>query len=624
MKSPAIRFLAAGVAVLGLGLAAAGILGGAAAAGAGQPDSAIPAGLLPVSGDLVVPDGDLAVKQDDAVERASAAGTIFGSDDRVPVTDTTQAPWRSIVHLVMFNGSSLLGECSGSLVNYNVVLTAAHCIIENGQLAVDSVTVVPGETPSAFPFGKAYATRFSVPQGYIDAGGVEYDMALLYLDGSPFGSLTAPYLQIASVPDSYFAASDVVTASAGYPGDKPLGSMWFSAGFTVNVDATRIFTQMDAYPGQSGSPIYTFSQQRNELFVVGVYSREAPAYNVAVRFTSVHLAALTQYCASNGCTLSVLDRTAGGSAIPATATATPTATPTGTSTPTPTASATPTQTTTPIPGATATGGAGGRPYSLRLPQVSHDIDNYAGGPLPPATPPSAQTPQPTAPAATATPTSTPTPTQPATPARTPTPTMTPTVGPTAPPPAAAVTTRNSSYYTDILGAIWVHGEVVNGLGAPIEYVIVTARFYSASNTLLTTETGYVDLRTMSTGSYAPFTVLLVSPPAGISRVTVAVTDFTTPPYDPPVTGFSVTVTNTYTDSIGYAHVVGTVTNNGPLSRASVEPIVALYDAQGIVLRVRTGYASPSNLAPGQSGTFDVAQSGNGISISMYEVWIDAR
>ncbi|MBK6663873.1 MAG: hypothetical protein IPG47_14370 [Thermoflexaceae bacterium] len=48
---------------------------------------------------------------------------------------------------------------------------------------------------------------------------------------------------------------------------------------------TRIVTLMDAYPGQSGSPIYTLSIQRNEVFVAGVYSAETAVANLAVRFS---------------------------------------------------------------------------------------------------------------------------------------------------------------------------------------------------------------------------------------------------------------------------------------------------------------------------------------------------
>jgi glutamyl endopeptidase len=251
----------------------------------------------------------------------AVASTVFGTDDRLRVTDTTKSPFRSVTHLGMFDRyNNFLGQCSGSLVNHTVVLTAAHCVhSRSGGPAVYSIIVIPGGNHPLKPFGTGYATDYSLPQGWVNSGAMMYDFALVYISLSDFGTAAAPYLTVAAAPDSHFYDLDVVLTTAGYPGDKAFGTMWFTAGFEVFVDEWAIYTWMDAYPGQSGSAIWTFNAKKNELYAVGVFAREGPLANYAVRFTQNHIDALKSYCASRGCTLQTVT-------LPASS-ATPTPTP---------------------------------------------------------------------------------------------------------------------------------------------------------------------------------------------------------------------------------------------------------------------------------------------------------
>ncbi|MBI5947669.1 MAG: hypothetical protein HY875_06000 [Chloroflexi bacterium] len=206
-------------------------------------------------------------------------------------------------------------------------------------------------------------------------------------------------------------------------------------------------------------------------------------------------------------------------------------------------------------------------------------------------------------------------------------TKTATKTPTPPstlPPGGAVTLQHVAWWTNSLGSIYVHGEAVNGLGHPISFVKVTASYWNAANQLLGTEYGYAGLTTIPGGADSVFTILKTNPWAGIHHVTVGVTSYTDPASAsyPPVTGLVANVTNQYTDSIGWLHLVGTVTNTSGNTYKWVQPYAGFYNSAGDVVRAFFDYTDPTTLAPGQSGTFDISVSASGTGIVSYRIWVD--
>lgn len=303
--------VAAVIGLFGLLLTVGGFPGDSAAAAA-QP---LPADLAPVMRDLEPmshPVTALEAWQQESAPGVGAA-TVFGDDDRLPVLDTTQPGWRTIVLLLIYNQyGELDGACSGSMLNYNVVLTAAHCLYSSGNY-VGSVLVAPGASPYSAPFGVASAVRMAVAKGWAEGNGLlsgigpvppsPYDFGLVFLDDAPFGNQIAPYLTVANVPDSYFARADVEIATAGYPGDKVTGSMWTASSFEYAFDGDYLYTALDIYEGQSGSPIYTLTTTDGGGYVFSVVSGGNARYNRSVRFTEPVIQALNRYCESEGCTI---------------------------------------------------------------------------------------------------------------------------------------------------------------------------------------------------------------------------------------------------------------------------------------------------------------------------------
>jgi V8-like Glu-specific endopeptidase len=65
------------------------------------------------------------------------------------------------------------------------------------------------------------------------------------------------------------AAGGLVTI-AGYPGDRPLGTMWWHSERLKKVTPTRLLYSIDTCPGHSGSPIWT--RQRGRRVIIGVHT----------------------------------------------------------------------------------------------------------------------------------------------------------------------------------------------------------------------------------------------------------------------------------------------------------------------------------------------------------------
>lgn len=222
-------------------------------------------------------------------------------------------------------------------------------------------------------------------------------------------------------------------------------------------------------------------------------------------------------------------------------------------------------------------------------------------------------------------TPTPTPTPGLAPSATPSPTHTPIVTPTSTPQPSGVYAHHGRWYVSSTGSIRVVGLVTNGLLVPIDFVEITANFYSATGQLLASDYGFSDVRTLAAGTSSPYTVLLIDPPQGIADVEVQVTDYDSTPYRPPVSGLAVQVTNIYRSSIGTVHVVGTVKNNSATSYTYVQPIAAFVGSDGYVIRTDYTFSSPDDLGPGASGTYDMLfiDAPAGMESENLLIWVDA-
>lgn len=68
---------------------------------------------------------------------------------------------------------------------------------------------------------------------------------------------------------------------AGYPGDKPAGTMWFDARRIASVSARKVHYDIDTVGGQSGSGVYRLLN--NERHVIAVHAYGGATTNSGTR-----------------------------------------------------------------------------------------------------------------------------------------------------------------------------------------------------------------------------------------------------------------------------------------------------------------------------------------------------
>jgi V8-like Glu-specific endopeptidase len=206
------------------------------------------------------------------VEEADSA--IIGEvDNRVQEVDTQRFPWNTICHLCRSFPNNPCSGCSGTLIAPDLVLTAGHCLYSiRFSGPPKAIHVAPGrvdrDTP---PYGTIKAAQCWVPRGFIEGTDrAVWDFGVIRL-ARPFRRISR-FMPMRALADAELrdVAANRLVSVAGYPSDRPVGTLWRHSERLKRVTPRRLFYSVSTCPGHSGSGIST--DRGNGPEIIGVHT----------------------------------------------------------------------------------------------------------------------------------------------------------------------------------------------------------------------------------------------------------------------------------------------------------------------------------------------------------------
>lgn len=219
-------------------------------------------------------------------------GKVIGTDTRTEVVDTTTAPYKSIVLLIMKYGNDLY-RGTGFLIKDNVVLTAAHNLYDLSlEKPADEVYIIGAPKDSAHV--RTY-TRLKISLEYASGGsqGGRYDWGLIKMNKSMTDLGTINVSKAVDIPVSFL--DDVLIA--GYPGvaqEAPTTNMWEADGLVKYYSASEVMEYtISTSPGNSGSPVMVYYGGCRTA--IGIHVLGSSNYNYAKAIDDELMAAINEF-----------------------------------------------------------------------------------------------------------------------------------------------------------------------------------------------------------------------------------------------------------------------------------------------------------------------------------------
>jgi hypothetical protein len=164
---------------------------------------------------------------------------------------------------------------------------------------------------------------------------------------------------------------------------------------------------------------------------------------------------------------------------------------------------------------------------------------------------------------------------------------------------------SSSSYMDSIGSLHVVGELQNTSPDPREFVKIVSTLHDVSDNILDTGFTYSEVEVLRPGEKSPFDVIFNNEQQVQEISRYEISSITGDVSQAKPASLRLAAGNSYYDSIGSAHVVGEVTNNGPGVSKFTKVSGTFYDNQNKVVATAFTYTDPTDLEPGQSAPFDI-------------------
>jgi V8-like Glu-specific endopeptidase len=183
---------------------------------------------------------------------------VIGTDERIRITETTRLPWRLNASLLIIAADNSQWIGTGWFISPRTLVTAGHCVyikhsgVQGRDGFVKKIQVLPGRDGANVPFGGLTATEFWTVTGWTVQGHENFDYGAIVLPAAFAQNLG--YFGFGVYPDTTLLVS---TANiAGYPGDKPSGTLWYDKRAIGSVKPEKVFYAADTAGGQSGACVY--------------------------------------------------------------------------------------------------------------------------------------------------------------------------------------------------------------------------------------------------------------------------------------------------------------------------------------------------------------------------------
>lgn len=230
------------------------------------------------------------------------------ADNRIPIIGSSLRTkgYRSVVFIVSYFNAEHTGNmstCSGSLIAPNVVLTAGHCLYDDGMQHGD-FTVVPARDGSIksdknemngntfvpdvsntdkYPYGAYGTTNMWFDQSWLDSYNRNQDWGILFLDRNVVSATDGSPVSVLDVDipnaDNYEQYTVDITGYPGtYPDETKGPGMMFTATGKITKNSTYDKEHKKTYDyvwetnvpissGQSGGPTWIINDEYNPIII---------------------------------------------------------------------------------------------------------------------------------------------------------------------------------------------------------------------------------------------------------------------------------------------------------------------------------------------------------------------
>ncbi|MCY1621311.1 trypsin-like peptidase domain-containing protein [Staphylococcus pettenkoferi] len=170
---------------------------------------------------------------------------ILPNNNRHRIPGTTHGHYQSLCFVDMGDG----GIASGVVVGKNTMLTNKH-VVKN-----DSVTAMPAAN------GQNNFPKVQFKSNNIVRYPGDQDLAVVHFDKNDKGQSIGDVVRPANMADAQQSKVGERMTITGYPGDKPLSTMWESIGKITKNDGSHLEYDASTVGGNSGSGVFNKKRQ---------------------------------------------------------------------------------------------------------------------------------------------------------------------------------------------------------------------------------------------------------------------------------------------------------------------------------------------------------------------------